>query len=171
MSSDQTLLGDTELIAPCGLNCGLCRAFVRDRNPCPGCRGGNIHKSNACVTCVIKNCGELAAGNYRFCFSCAKYPCSDLLHLDDRYRTKYGISVVANLGRIETIGVESFVTEEGAKWLCKKCGSRLCMHKPQCAACGHTWQSSNSGNQPPGDKTPNPAVNRTCAKSRAGRLP
>ena len=167
MFSDQTLADDTELIAPYGLNCSLCRAFVRDRNPCPGCRVGNIRKSNVCVTCVIKNCEELAAGNYQFCFSCAKYPCVDLLHLDHRYRTKYGISVVANLGRIETIGIERFVAEESAKWLCEKCGSRLCMHKPQCTACGHTWQSSYFESQLRDDKTPNSAVNRTLRDKSA----
>ncbi|PWB60076.1 MAG: hypothetical protein C3F18_00180 [Nitrosomonadales bacterium] len=62
MCATSGLLGDTDLIAPCGLNCGLCRAFVRDKNPCPGCRGGDSNKSNACLTCVITHCGELAAG-------------------------------------------------------------------------------------------------------------
>jgi len=26
------------LIAPCGMNCGACIAFMRDKNNCPGCR-------------------------------------------------------------------------------------------------------------------------------------
>ena len=28
-----------DLIAPCGMNCSLCRAYGRERKPCPGCRG------------------------------------------------------------------------------------------------------------------------------------
>lgn len=133
-------LGRADLIAPCGLNCGLCRAFFRDQNPCPGCRGGDGNKSNACLTCAIKHCGEISAGGHRFCFSCVKYPCSNLLHLDNRYRTKYEVSVIANLARIKAIGVEGHVAEEDAKWQCPKCVARLCMHKPQCVTCGHTWQ-------------------------------
>jgi hypothetical protein len=32
---------DPEIISPSGLNCSLCRAYLRDRNACPGCRGAN----------------------------------------------------------------------------------------------------------------------------------
>lgn len=140
MRANSGPLGGSDLIAPCGLNCRLCRAFVRGQNPCPGCRGGDSNKSNACLTCVIKHCGELSAGGHRFCFPCAKYPCTNLLHLDDRYQMKYGVSVIANLARIKAIGLESYVAEEDAKWLCSKCGSRLCMHKAHCVTCGNSWQ-------------------------------
>lgn len=131
---------DPTIVAPCGINCSLCRAYIRDREPCPGCRGSDGSKSNACLTCVIKNCRELAAGDHRLCNTCDKFPCVELLHLDKRYRTKYGVSVIANLERIKAVGVELFVIEETAKWSCPECGSLLCMHKPQCINCGHTWQ-------------------------------
>ena len=131
---------DSKIIAPCGINCSLCRAYIREHKPCSGCRGGTSNKSNACLTCVIRNCKELASGGYQFCSSCAKYPCAEILHLDDRYRTRYGVSVIENLECIQTVGVKSFVADEGTKWLCPKCGSRLCMHKPQCVNCGYTWQ-------------------------------
>lgn len=131
---------DPKIIAPCGIDCGLCRAFVRDRQPCPGCRGGDSNKSSACLTCFIKNCEELGASGHQFCFSCDKYPCADLLHLDSRYRTKYGVSVIDNLDRIQAVGVKRFVAEEASKWSCTECGARLCMHNPQCVNCGHTWQ-------------------------------
>ena len=128
------------IIAPCGIDCSLCRAYIRAHKPCPGCRGGDSNKSNACLTCVIRNCEELAAGSHDFCFSCAKYPCADLLHLDYRYRTRYGVSVNENLERIQTVGAGRFVAEEATKWCCSKCGSRLCMHKPNCVNCGQTWR-------------------------------
>lgn len=133
--------GDATLIAPCGLNCSLCRSFIRDRRPCPGCREDGGHKSHACLTCAIKNCKDRAAGGHQFCFSCVKYPCADLLHLDGRYRTKYGVSVIENLERIRAVGVTSFVAEETIRWSCPACGSRLCMHKPQGVNCGHAWQA------------------------------
>jgi hypothetical protein len=131
---------DPAIIAPCGLNCRLCRAYIRDRNPCPGCRGEDRHKSNACINCPIKNCQELAAGQHRFCYSCGKFPCAVLRHLDHRYRSRYSVSAIENLERIKTVGVEQFVAEETAEWTCPKCGLLLCMHKPQCVACGYSWQ-------------------------------
>ncbi len=97
----QIQANDPQIIAPCGLNCSLCRAYIRERNPCPGCRGSEINKSNACLTCAIKNCKELAAGGHQFCSSCDKFPCAELLHLDARYKAKYGVSAIGNLQHIE----------------------------------------------------------------------
>ena len=131
---------DAHIVAPCGLNCGLCRAYLRDRNPCPGCRGGEINKSNACLTCAIRNCAELAAGGHRYCGACDSFPCADLLHLDARYQARYGVSAIGNLEHIKAIGIERFVAEETAKWSCPECGAILCMHQPQCLNCGHSWQ-------------------------------
>jgi Protein of unknown function (DUF3795) len=128
------------IIAPCGINCSLCRAYIRERQPCPGCRGGDDNKSNSCLTCVIKNCSELAAGGLQFCSSCDQLPCANLLHLEARYQAKYSVSVIENLVRIKTVGIKYFVAEETAKWSCPDCGTLLCMHKPQCVNCGHTWQ-------------------------------
>lgn len=130
-----------QIIAPCGINCSLCRAYIRERQPCPGCRSDDNHKSNACLTCAIKNCPDLAAVGQQFCFACAKFPCAKLQHLDDRYQTRYGVSVIANLARIQAVGAERFVVEESMRWSCPACGQQLCMHLPQCPHCGHTRQS------------------------------
>jgi hypothetical protein len=126
------------LIAPCGLDCRRCRAYIRERNPCPGCRGGDSHKSNACLACVIKNCEERAAGTRRFCLAGGDCPCACLVHLDRRYRTRYGISAIGNLERIRAVGIRKFVAEETVKWTCSHCGALLCMHMPRCAHCGDT---------------------------------
>jgi hypothetical protein len=142
MGADRNRPGDAELAAPCGLNCGACRAFVRARDPCPGCRGGDANKPKGRLACAIKNCGELAAGGHRFCVSCAGFPCAELLRLDKRYRTTYGVAPIANLIRIRDHGIESFVAEENEAWRCRECGTRLCMHRPRCDACGHPWRSA-----------------------------
>jgi hypothetical protein len=34
-----------ELVAPCGMNCGICIAYLREKNKCPSCRGDDINKS------------------------------------------------------------------------------------------------------------------------------
>jgi hypothetical protein len=134
------LAGDPAIIAPCGINCSLCRAYARDRQPCPGCRGGNRNKSNSCLNCTIKNCPEFISGGHRFCFTCANYPCSDLLRLDKRYSTRYSVSVIENLERIRAVGERAFLVEQDAKWSCDECGARLCMHKSTCSDCNAARQ-------------------------------
>jgi hypothetical protein len=124
------------IIAPCGLDCALCRFYLRDRRPCPGCRGSNINKSNACVNCPIKNCAQLSTGGHKYCFTCAEFPCAHLRHLDHRYRKRYGVSVLANLATVKLVGVKQFLTEREARWNCPQCGSRLSMHFPECRSCG-----------------------------------
>ncbi len=132
---------DPLIIAPCGINCSLCRAYIRAHKPCPGCRGDTQNKSNSCIACTIKNCSERASGKQDFCFTCKQFPCANLLHLDQRYRTRYGVSVIANLERIRTAGLNSFIQKETGKWSCPGCGSRLCMHESRCLNCGLTRQT------------------------------
>jgi hypothetical protein len=127
------------LIAPCGINCRICRAFTRDKKSCPGCRGDDILKSSSCVTCKIKNCEKIITGGIEYCFKCGEFPCTRLTHLDKRYRTKYGTSMIENLANINKIGIIDFVKSENEKWACPVCGVMICMHKPQCLLCGYMW--------------------------------
>jgi hypothetical protein len=130
-----------DLIAPCGIDCRLCRAYGRDKQACPGCRGEDTFKSKFCVTCRMKNCEILAEGQLEYCFECDQFPCARLSQLDKRYRTKYETSPIDNLIRIREIGISNFVESENEQWACPECGALLCMHKPQCLACGHAWRS------------------------------
>ncbi len=127
----------TTLIAPCGLNCRLCRAYTRNRNSCPGCRCDDIEKSQYCVKCKIKYCSQLSKKSAKFCFNCKEFPCANIKLLDKRYRTKYGLSVIANLEFINEFGIRSFVKNEKEKWKCPNCMELLCMHKDVCISCGY----------------------------------
>jgi hypothetical protein len=130
---------DPTLIAPCGLNCRLCHAYARDKNVCPGCRGDDVSKSKSCVACKIKNCEKLVKGEFEYCFQCDEFPCALLIHLNRRYKTKYGTSPIVNLNRIKEIGISRYVEDENIKWACPECGALICMHKPQCLSCGYVW--------------------------------
>jgi len=121
----------TALIAPCGMNCGLCHAFLRSRNRCPGCRTNE--RGEMRVACKIRNC-ETRRGK-RFCTSCTKFPCERVCHIDKRYRTKYGMSMIENLKSIKAVGLRSFVDSEKIKWACPGCGAPLCVHKAGCLVC------------------------------------
>jgi len=128
------------LIAPCGMNCRLCRAYIRDKKACPGCRGSDSFKSKACVTCRIKNCEKIMKEGFKYCFSCGSFPCARLHHLDKRYRTKYGMSMLDNLENIRKFGIMHFVGSEKERWTCPECGEIICVHKPQCLSCGYKWR-------------------------------
>jgi hypothetical protein len=138
-STKQTAIS-MKLIAPCGMNCRLCSAFTRDKNPCPGCQSDDRLKSKSCVACQIKNCEKLVNAKVKYCFGCGSFPCARLKHLDKRYRTKYGMSMIGNLESIRDFGIRHFMRAEKEKWRCPKCGEMLCIHKLQCLYCQHTWR-------------------------------
>jgi hypothetical protein len=130
----------TTLIAPCGMNCRLCIAHTRAKNACPGCRGDDSNKPKTRVSCRIKTCDKIRQGKARYCFRCDTFPCDRLDHLDERYRTKYGMSMIDNLVHIKKSGIRYFIRSEKEKWTCPTCGQLLCVHKPQCLFCGHKWR-------------------------------
>lgn len=130
----------TALLAPCGMNCRLCRAYIRDKKACPGCRGEDRFKSKMCALCRIKNCENRAQSEAMYCFSCDSFPCDKLKHLDKRYRTKYGMSMIDNLENIRKFGIRNFIRNEKGKWTCPECGELMSVHKPYCLSCGHKWR-------------------------------
>lgn len=130
----------TELIAPCGMDCRLCMAYIRERNTCPGCRGVKPGDVKTRAGCKIKNCEQLTQGNFKHCCSCDSYPCERIKHIDKRYRTKYGMSMIENLENIKKYGVERFIQQEQEKWKCPQCGEVICVHYAQCQACGYAWR-------------------------------
>ncbi len=123
-----------DLIAPCGIDCSLCRGRLIYKNKCPGCRGGPENKSNGCLSCKIVNCPELQKG-MKYCFSCGKYPCAIMEHLAHRYRTRYNVDIYQNLKDIKENGIDNFVREESRRWTCPKCNGVISMHTGSCPAC------------------------------------
>jgi len=102
-----------ELIAPCGMNCGLCLGYLRAENKCPGCFAGRKVSGRA-IKCSRRSC-EKRSGEY--CFSCAEFPCKSIQALDTRYRERYGMSEIDNLNNIKENGIEAFLLQEEAKWV------------------------------------------------------
>jgi hypothetical protein len=129
-----------ELIAPCGLNCRLCRAYTREKNACPGCRAGDAQKPKTRVICRIKTCEKIVKAEIEWCYDCEEFPCFYLARLDKRYRTRYGTNVIANLLCIQETGLQNFIESENRKWTCPACGEMLCMHQPACPSCGYVWR-------------------------------
>lgn len=128
------------LIAPCGMNCGLCIAYQfmkKDLNKlgfhrkyCPGCIPRGEHCTHMGHICEL-----LGKGIVRFCYECEDFPCKRLKALDKRYRTKYNMSMIENLECIKKNGMEQFLQKEERKWRCSKCGDIICCHNALCLNC------------------------------------
>lgn len=121
---------NSELIAPCGMNCNICSAHLREKKQCPGCRNYDKDKSGYCRNCIITKCDKLKDG---FC-DCKK-PCARLKNLDKRYRKKYDMSMLDNLAFIEEHGMQAFLEREEKRWTCS-CGGIINVHKKICSSCG-----------------------------------
>ena len=120
----------TTLIAPCGMNCAICSAFLREKNRCGGCYTPNRLCS---INCTISGC-EKVKDRYRH--DCDDFPCRRLKQLDKRYRTTYGMSMIDNLEAIRKNGIRAFVKMERERWTCTTCGGTIDVHHGKCADCG-----------------------------------
>ncbi|MFZ2456056.1 MAG: DUF3795 domain-containing protein [Candidatus Altiarchaeia archaeon] len=127
---------NSSFIAPCGMNCGICTAFLREKNKCPGCRLFSAKEPVSIARCKIRNCVVIQKGIAKFCFECEKYPCKNLKHLDKRYRTRYNMSEIENLEYIKKNGIRKFIKNEKIRWSCSRCGGTICVHKGYCYSCG-----------------------------------
>ncbi|MBZ5499786.1 MAG: DUF3795 domain-containing protein [Acidobacteriia bacterium] len=114
------------LIAPCGMNCGICRAFLREHNRCHGCNDAELNKPKTRVNCRLRICDKRGG---KFCCHCPEFPCDRLRHLDHRYRTKYGMSQIENLERIWDKGIRKFLEAERKRWISDK--GVFCVHDKQ----------------------------------------
>jgi hypothetical protein len=129
-----------ELIAPCGMNCGVCIAYLAMKNDlnkkgfrktyCAGC----LPRGKNCIF-MGSHCDLVGNGLVRFCYECQDFPCRRLKALDKRYRTKYHLSMIENLEFIKDKGIEKFLEKEQEKWQCTNCGGVICCHNGLCLNC------------------------------------
>jgi hypothetical protein len=117
-----------ELIAPCGMNCGLCKAYQREKNKCPGCKKRERN-------CTKRTCPKLIENKLRFCYECSIYPCTRLKKLDKKYQTNYQMSMIENLNYIRDNGMDKFIESEMKKWECPNCNGIICVHDKICYHC------------------------------------
>lgn len=112
-----------DLIAPCGMNCGICRAHLRQNNPCHGCACAQQNRPKTRARCRLRLCNKRKG---KYCCSCAEFPCGRLKRLDDRYRARYGMSEIENLKYIRENGIKKFIEKEHKRWVSDK--GIFCVH-------------------------------------------
>ena len=130
-----------ELIAPCGIYCGSCSAYLARAHDlracgirmsyCTGCRA----RSKQCAL-LKKRCAQIRDGSLRFCSECTDFPCAPLGTLDRRYREKYHMSPIENLETIRDRGTGVFLREEEERRRCPTCGGTVSCHNGICFDCG-----------------------------------
>lgn len=124
---------ENEMIAPCGVNCMACMAYLREKNKCNGCNGSDENKPYHCTKCKIKYCDIRLENNYTYCYECDK-KCQRIKQLDKRYIKNYEVSLLENLENLKTDS-SNFLAMEISKWGCRVCGGIICQHTKICSNC------------------------------------
>ncbi len=136
-----TSIFSPQQIAPCGMNCGACSAYLAFSHGIPRKRGAISH----CSGCRARNkscaylkgaCKRLSSGRVSFCYECREFPCQRLRSIDRRYRTIYGTSLIDNLVEIRDLGMGTFLKNQTDRYLCPKCGqAAVSIHNRKCFRC------------------------------------
>ncbi len=92
----------TGRIPACGVYCGTCPVFTRDRNPCPGAEV-NRKRCEKCKSFHL--CCEKRGIEH--CYECKAFPCSKLKSFSKRWE-KYGQVIVENQQLLREVGAEEF---------------------------------------------------------------
>lgn len=98
-----------ERIPACGIFCGGCPVFVRDRKPCPGA-GINIERCLRCKSFHLC-CTEKGITH---CYQCKKYPCRRLKDFATRW-LKYGQNILENQNLLKEKGNKEFLNAFNSK--------------------------------------------------------
>jgi hypothetical protein len=85
-------------VPPCGIFCGGCPRYLRERNPCPGAEIRCLQRKckGIYVCCVEKR-------QYRFCFECDISPCSRFKAFADTWH-KHGQDLIRNQEDLQELG-------------------------------------------------------------------
>ena len=131
---------DAELVAPCGMNCGLCSAYQALANDLPRIRGKITHCTgcrprNKQCSFLKKRCRKLFKGEIGFCFECGSFPCTNLQGISEQYVKKYNTSLIENLKEIKTSGIEAFLQNERVRFACGRCYGVVSIHNGKCYRC------------------------------------
>ena len=130
----------TDLVAPCGMNCNVCKSYLAQSRGVPTKKGKVSH----CLGCrprakncyIKRGCPKLRSNQVQFCYECSEMPCKSLSHLEKRYNERYATSLVGNLQEIKKKGLEQFLRTQEVRFRCLSCGDFVSVHDRKCYACG-----------------------------------
>jgi len=96
-------------IPPCGVFCGGCPNYLRQRNPCPGAQASGRCASKACrfYTCSLQK-------GVQHCYQCDEYPCARFKRFARNW-VKYGQDFLVNQEDLRVLGEEAFLEQWNAR--------------------------------------------------------
>ena len=128
------------LVAPCGMDCGVCDKFLAYSHQIPKKQGGISH----CRGCrpTNKKCGYIKQkcitgkiNEIYFCFECDIFPCDNLKKIVKGYKERYNFDFIENLYSIQSQGLDWFINKQIEKHKCMICGDIICIHNLKCYSC------------------------------------
>ena len=144
-----------DLLAPCGLYCGVCAIHIADRDnnlkfkeklvdvykpftksiediKCSGCLSENQENIfGYCQTCPIRDC--VISNGFNGCYQCDDFPCKII----ERFPFPVGKKVILRaIPRWKEIGTEKWVEEEEKRYHCPECDNFLFRGAKRCNKCG-----------------------------------
>ena len=133
---------NADLIAPCGMNCALCKNYLSQTHGVPKQKGKVSHCTGCRArgkNCYIKRgCKKLSKNQIGSCSECGDLPCKSLQRLENRYLERYETSLVGNLKELKEKGMTAFLKAQEAKSKCPNCGGVVSIHDRKCYTCGKT---------------------------------
>lgn len=138
-----------ELLAPCGLYCGVCGIYCAsanndqqlkeklakgygdtpDRINCRGCLSDSVYWY--CKVCAIKTC--VLEKDYLGCHQCADFPCAKI----EKFPVPEGKkNILRAVPLWKQLGTEEFVKAEEKLFTCENCGTKLFRGARKCRQCG-----------------------------------
>lgn len=141
-------MAERELLAPCGLYCGVCGILIahRDNNEkfkerlasfygvktediaCEGCL--SEERFVFCQSCAIRSC--ISDRGYEGCHECDDFPCTFI----DDFPVPVGKKVILRaVPRRREIGTEKWVEEEEKRYVCPHCGHSQFRGAKRCRSC------------------------------------
>jgi hypothetical protein len=137
-----------DLVAPCGLYCGVCgiRIAHRENNEkfkgklaafygvqaediaCEGCK--STERFMYCRTCQIRTCAE--EKYYEGCYQCPDFPCDHI----ESFPVPVGKKVILRaVPAWRELGTEKWVEAEEKRYMCPHCGGNLFRGAKRCGSC------------------------------------
>lgn len=128
---------DTEMFAPCGMNCKVCYKHCNIKKTirsCGGCMADSIGKPEHCRKCRIKDCVQSKGISY--CYECIAFPCKLIKNIERSYSKRYKESLIENSIIVRHDGISCLMEAHKQKYACSKCSGIISLHDKVCSECG-----------------------------------
>ena len=132
---------DTQMLAPCGINCTSCEFHCNKNDPCPGCLISNIGKRKSTLKCKIKACYDKKT--FKYCGRCSEFPCKLIKKQDKNYKKRYNFSTLESAKRIQNKGIGRMMDEDRLKWICPDCEGIITLQDNICSECEKNFKESS----------------------------